>query len=53
MMAGVQIPQSRTGNMGVDLGRRKIGVAQQKLNDAQIGTVVEHVGRERMAQFMR
>ena len=36
-------------DVGVDLGRAEILVAQQFLHAAQVGAVVKQMGRERMA----
>ena len=40
-------------DVGVDLGRAEILVAQQFLHAAQVGAVVKQMGRERMAQLVR
>ena len=39
--------------MRIDLGRTEVGVSQEFLHDAQIGPVVEQMGREGMAQHVR
>ncbi len=51
-MHGVQTFQALAGDMGVDLGCRNVGMAEQQLDDAQVGTVVEQVGCEGVAQDM-
>ena len=45
--------QPFAGDVGVDLGGRNIGVAKQQLHDAQVGTVVEQMGGEGVAQHVR
>src|SRR5260221_3319856 len=40
-------------HMGVDLRGRDVGVAEQRLHDAQIGAVVQEMAGEGMAQHMR
>jgi hypothetical protein len=40
-MLRVQRFQAFAGNVGVDLRRRDVGVAEQELDDAQIGAVVQ------------
>jgi hypothetical protein len=37
----------------VDRRRRDVGVAQQELDDAQVGAVVQEVRREGVAQHVR
>lgn len=37
-------------DVGVDLGGRDVGVAEEFLNDAEIGTVLEEVGGEGVAK---
>src|SRR5260363_245550 len=41
MMLGMQRRQALAGNMRIDLGRRNIGMPQQKLHGAQISAVVQ------------
>ncbi len=53
MMFGMQTLQTRLGHMGIDLGRGKITMSQQQLHDTQVGTVIEQVRGEGMAQRMR
>ena len=50
MMLCVQPLQAFLRHMGVNLRRRNIAVAEEQLYDAQIGTVVEQVRRECVAQ---
>ena len=40
-------------DVGVDLGRRDVGVAEQLLNNTEIGPVAEEVGRKGVAQEVR
>ena len=40
-------------HMGVDLRGRDVGVAEQRLHDAQVGAVVQQVAGEGVAQHMR
>jgi hypothetical protein len=43
----------RIEEMGVDLRRRDIGMAQKLLDDAKIRAILQQMGREGMAQHMR
>lgn len=36
-------------NMSINLGRREVGVAEQKLNHTQVRAVIEQMGCERVA----
>lgn len=40
VMPAVQILEAFASDMRIDLGRRKVAMAQQHLHDAQIGTTV-------------
>ena len=40
-------------HMGIDLRGRDIGMAEQRLHDAQIGAVVQKMAGKRVAQHMR
>ena len=42
-------PQSRDRHMGVQLRGRQTGMAEQLLDDTQLGAAVEEVGGERVA----
>ena len=53
MVYGVQGLQPFPGDVSVDLRRRDIGVAEQHLDDAEVGAVVDQVRREGMAQRVR
>ena len=53
MVAGVQFAQALARHVRVNGGRRNIGVAEQQLHHPQICTMVEQMGRERVAQGMR
>ena len=41
------------GDVGVHFGRRDAGVAEQFLNDPQVGAVLEQVRRETVPQHVR
>ena len=45
--------QSLLIDVGVDLGRRNVGVAEHFLNDAKIGAVPQQMCREAVPQKMR
>jgi hypothetical protein len=47
-----QIAQSRVEDMGVDLGRGDIGMAQQRLDRAQVGAVLQKMRGEGVAQLV-
>ena len=49
----VNLGESLKIEMGVDLGRAQIGVAEQFLNSAQITAGFQQVGGKGMAQGMR
>jgi hypothetical protein len=53
MVPRMQLPQPLARHVGVDGGRRDVGVAQQHLHRAQVGAVVQQVGREGVAQRVR
>ena len=53
MCAQIGAFQAVDRDMRVDLGRTEVGVSQEFLHDAQIGAVVEQMGREGMAQHVR
>ena len=40
-------------DVGVDLGRADVGMAEQGLDDAQIGAALQQMGREGVADDMR
>jgi hypothetical protein len=42
-----------TRNMRINLRRRDIRMTKEQLHHAQIGTMVDQVGRERVPQGMR
>ena len=50
MMLRVQIFQALARDVRVDLSGRQITVPEEHLHDAQIRSVVQQVGRKRMAQ---
>ena len=45
--------EMRVGHVGVDLGGGDIAVPQHRLNRAQVGTIHQQVGSERVAQSVR
>jgi hypothetical protein len=47
-----QVAQPFIEDMGVDLGRGDIGMAQQRLDRAQIGAVLQQMRREGVAQLV-
>ena len=49
MVFGVQSLEAFAGNMSIDLRGRDVGVAQQHLHHAQVGSVIKQMGGERMA----
>ena len=53
MVALMQAFQTLFRDQGIYLGRRQRAVAEHQLQRAQVGTVIEQVGRERMTQHMR
>ena len=53
MMIGMELLQPLARHVGVDLRRRDVGVAEQQLHHAQVGAVVDQVGGEGVAQYVR
>jgi len=53
VVLGVQALQSFAGDMGIDLRRRDVRMAEQQLHDTQVGAVVEQVRGEGMPEHMR
>ena len=51
--AFVDFAEAVAGNVGVDLGGADVGVAQQFLNNAQVGAMLEEMGGEAVAQHVR
>ena len=52
-MRGLDQPaQPRALHVGIDLGRRDIGVPQHLLHASQVGAVIEQMAGERVAQHM-
>ena len=49
----MQLLQPLARNVGVDLRRRDVRVAEQQLHHAQVGAVVEQVRGEGVAQRVR
>ena len=53
MAAVHQLDEPPRIDMGVDLGGRDIGVAEQHLNGAKIRAALQQMGREGVAKDMR
>src|SRR4051812_33797733 len=51
--AEVQLPSASIGYVGIELGRREVGVAEHLLDAAEVGAPLEQVRRERVAQQVR
>jgi hypothetical protein len=49
----MQILETLAGDVRIDLRRRQVAVTKQHLHDAQVGTVIEQMGRKRVAQRVR
>ena len=45
--------ESVAGEVGVDLGRREIGVTEELLDDSQVGTTFQEVGCVGVAERVR
>ena len=46
-------PQSLAENMGIDLSGRDVGVPKHLLHASKVRSVIQKMGRERVAQDMR
>ena len=53
MVFPMNFAQAGWRHMGIDLGGADTGVAEEFLDDAQVGSVVEQVGGEAMTQHVR
>ena len=53
MRLAIGAAQRGIGEVGVDLGRLEVRVAEQLLHDPQVGAALEQVRRERVAQGVR
>ena len=53
MVLSVKLAQPRLGDVGVNLRRGQIGMAQEELNHTQISAMVEQVSSKGMAQSVR
>jgi hypothetical protein len=51
-MSGMQLPQTRAGDVSIYLRRGKVTVSEQHLDGTQVRTVVEQVGGKRMPEAM-
>ena len=49
----MQFPKPLASDVGVDLGRGQISVAEQHLHDPEIRAVVEQMRRKRMSEHVR
>ena len=49
----VDVAEAAAGYVGVDLGGADVGVAEEFLDDAEVGAMLEEVGGEAVAQHMR
>ena len=52
MRVRIRLFQPLDGNVRINLRGRKAGVAEQRLDAAQIGAAIEQVRRETMAQLV-
>ena len=52
-MPGVQVLQALARDVGVDLRRRNVRMAQQQLHDAEIGAVIQQMRGKSVTQRMR
>ena len=53
MQVAHQAFQALLDHMGIDLGGRDVGMAEQRLHDAQIGAVMQQMAGKGMTQHMR
>ena len=53
MMIGDERGEAVLENVRVDLGRADVGVAEQLLNDAKVGPVLQQMAGEGVAQDVR
>jgi hypothetical protein len=53
MCSEVQLAAAPIGYVGVELGRRQVGVPEHFLDRAQVGSAFEQVSCERVAEQMR
>ena len=53
MVFPMDFAQAGCRHMGIDLGGADAGVAEELLDDAQVGSVVKQVGGEAMTQHVR
>ena len=53
MVFAVELDQSGTAHLGIDLRRGDVGVAKHRLHGAQVSPVLDEVGRKRVPQLMR
>ena len=53
MSASVDLSDPLAGQVGVELGRADTRMSEQLLNDPQVGSALEQMGRERVAERVR
>src|SRR5579862_2804463 len=53
MCQEIRVAAAPVGDVQVQLGSREVGMPEHLLHRAQVGTTLEQVGRERMAQQVR
>ena len=53
MAAVDEVDEASAVDMGIDFGRRDIGMAEHFLDDPQIGSTTEQMCREAVPQLMR
>ena len=53
MRLAIGVAQGGVGEVGVDLRRLEVGVAEQLLHDSQVGAALEQMRRERVTQGVR
>src|ERR1039458_10719433 len=52
MILMVDVAQTLGGDVGIDFSRADAGMAEQLLNDAQVGAVIEQMGGKAVAQHV-
>ena len=53
MMLQMELFESFSCNVCIDLGGRYVSMAQQHLHDPQVGSMIEQMCRKGMAQYVR
>ena len=49
----MDVAEMGIGDVGVDLGRGDVGVAEKRLNATEIGAVLEKIGRKAVSERVR